>query len=221
VAGNPGWTSSLKVSFWVWLVACLVVLTLGQFGGRIVFFAAYVLATTSLPLFGGDWRGMRQSASGGMYLPAFSVYPITFNAIAMIFLKVNLIRIAAASPLILSFGTLAAFRLDQSPLLGAAVAAKLLLIMICAQPLFILFPISNTTNDTSRARLSTKLLLLVPTLLLLLGAAFAVFMSPNLMTVLVSYTLLLLLSILLFVAYRRAYRRGSFDLLTERSQRRF
>ncbi len=220
VAGNPGWTSSLKVSFWIWAVSCMVVLTLGQFSGTVVFFAAYVLATTSLPLFGGDWRGMRQSASGGMFLPAFSVYPISFNAIARIFLKVNLVRISTALPLIVTFGALAAYRLGQPPLSGVVVAAKLLAVLVCLQPLFVVIPISSTSNDTAQAPLWVKIFLLVPALILVVGAALAVFLSPSVGAVLASYVALLLFSVLVFAGYRRAYRRGRFDLLTERSSGR-
>jgi hypothetical protein len=220
VAGNPGWTHGLKVSFWIWVATCTVVLALGQFGGTIIFFAAYILATTSLPLFGGQWRGMRQSASGGMFLPAFSVFPISFNSIAMICLKVNLVRIVAASPLVISFAVLAAYKLDQPPVIGAVAAGKLLLILLCIQPLFVIFPISNTTNDTSSGRTWLKLLVLIPVLLALFGAAILIFLSSAPGVVLGCYALLMLLSVILFVVYRKAYRGGSFDLLTERSPRR-
>jgi hypothetical protein len=220
VAGNPGWTHGLKVSFWIWVATSTVVLTLGQFGGTIVFFAAYILATTSLPLFGGQWRGMRQSASGGMFLPAFSVFPISFNSIAMICLKVNLLRIIAASPLVISFAILAAYKLGLSPMSGAVVAGKLLLILLCVQPLFVIFPISNTTNDTSSGRTWLKLLFLIPLLLALFGAGFLVFLGSHPGVILLSYALLLLLSVIFFVLYRKSYRHGNFDLLTERSPRR-
>jgi len=219
VAGNPGWTHGLKVSFWIWVATSTVVLTLGQFGGTIIFFAAYILATTSLPLFGGQWRGMRQSVSGGMFLPAFSVFPISFNSIALICLKVNLVRIVAASPLVISFALLAAYKLGESPASGAMVAGKLLLILLSVQPLFVIFPISNTTNDTSSGRTWLKLLFLIPVLLGLFGAAFVVFVSSHPGIVLLSYAVLLLVSVIFFVLYRRSYRHGNFDLLTERSPR--
>lgn len=219
VAGNPGWTHALKVSFWIWFATSSVVFTLGQFGGTIIFFAGYILVTTSLPLFGGDWRGMRQSASGGVYLPAFSIYPIPFNSIARIFGKVNLIRIIAASPLILSFSVIAAYRLDQPLGAGLLNASKLLALLLCAQPMFILFPISRTTNDSLKARAVTKYLVLLPMLLLLIAAAIAAFLGPNPAIVLASYAIVLAISTLLFVSYRNAYRRGRFDLLTERSTR--
>jgi hypothetical protein len=220
VAGNPGWTHSFKVSFWIWLATSTVVLTLGQFGGTIIFFSAYILATATLPLFGGEWRGMRQSASGGMYLPAFSVFPITFNAIALIFLKVNLVRIAASVPFVLSFAALAAYRLGQGPVAGVIVAAKLLLILILVQPISILLPISHTTNFTANRRSVIKLLILIPAAFVLLGASFGVFVSTTIAGALCSYAVLLLTALLLMAGFKHAYRRGEFDLLTERSPRR-
>jgi hypothetical protein len=61
---------------------------------------------------------------------------------------------------------------------------------------------------------------LIPLLLALFGAAFVVFVGSHPGVVLLSYALLLLLSVVFFLLYRRSYRRGNFDLLTERSPRR-
>jgi hypothetical protein len=216
VAQNPGWTGSLQRSFWVWLTACVVVAFLGQLGGTVVFFSAYVLATASLPLFGGDWRGMRQIASAGVYLPAYSLYPISFNAVAKILLKVNIIRIAAAIPLVISFGTLSAYKLEIDPVAGAVFSVKLLTIFICLQPLFVLLPISSTTNDTARLHIIWWVLLFAG-LLGIFGAAAGVFISRSAAGVLASYATLGALSTTLFLLYRRAYRRGKFDLFNQRA----
>jgi hypothetical protein len=216
VAQDPGWTRSLKWSFWVWLVVSIIVLVFGNYG-TMVFFGAYLLGAATLPLFGGDWRGMRQSAAGGMFIPGYSLYPITFNEIARIFLKVNLVRILAASPLIVSFGAIAAFKLGHPPAEGAIVGMKLLGTIACLQPLLVLFPISSTTNDTSRM-LSSWLLVFLPILLLLGLSAFAVFLSDTAIGVFVGFGALSLFSGLLFVLYRRAYRAGKFDLLNPRSR---
>jgi hypothetical protein len=190
---------------------------LGQLGGTVVFFAAYVLATASMPLFGGDWRGMRQVASAGVYIPAYSLYPISFNAIARILLKVNVIRIGAALPLIVSFGALSAYRLESDPVAGALLAAKLLAILLCLQPLFVLVPISSTTNDTSRLPVLWWIFLFAPILLAIFGAAAAVFLSRTGLGTFASYAVLGALSTALFLLYRRAYRRGRFDLLSQRT----
>ena len=211
VAQDPGWTRSLKWSFWVWLIVSLVVFIFGDYG-TMVFFGAYVLGAATLPLFGGDWRGMRQTAAGGMFIPGYSLYPITFNEMALIFLKVNLVRIVAASPLVISFGAIAAFKLGHPPLDGAIVGMKLLATISCLQPLLVLFPISSTTNDTSRM-LGLWVLVFLPIILILGGAALAVFLSDTSLGVFVGFAALVLFSGLVFVIYRKAYRSGRFDLL--------
>lgn len=217
VAHDPGWTRSLKWNFWIWVIVCLVVLVFGRFGGTIVFFAAYVLGAASLPLFGGDWRGMRQSAAGGVYVPGYSLYPIQFNEMARIFLKVNLVRICAAIPFITSFGALAAWTLGHPPMMGAIIGAKLLGILLCAQPLFVVFPISATTNDTSRMS-GVWFLVFAPVFIVMAIAAMGVFFSGTVIGVILCYGLLMLLSGMLFLIYRNAYRKGKFDLLCQRSR---
>jgi hypothetical protein len=217
VAQEPGWTRSLKWSFWVWMIVSLLVAGFGKSFGTVVFFGAYVLGAATLPLFAGDWRGMRQSAAGGMFMPGYSLYPISFNEMARIFIKVNLVRILAASPLVVSFAALGAHQLGHSALGGAMIGTKLILLLICLQPLLALLPISSTTNDTSRM-LGIWLLVFLPLILVILAAALGVFLSDTKLGVIASYALLLMLSTLMFVVYRRAYRAGRFDLLNPRSR---
>jgi hypothetical protein len=217
VAQDPGWTRSLKWSFWVWMIVSLLVAGFGKSFGTVVFFGAYVLGAATLPLFAGDWRGMRQSAAGGMFMPGYSLYPISFNEMARIFIKVNLVRMLAASPLIVSFAALGAHQLGHPALGGAIVGAKLIGILICLQPLLALLPVSSTTNDTSRMP-GIWLLIFMPLILVILAAGLGVFLSDTRLGVLASYVLLIMLSCLIFVVYRRAYRAGRFDLLNPRSR---
>jgi hypothetical protein len=217
VAHDPGWTRSLKWSFWIWLVACVVVLGFGQYGGTIVFFAAYVLGAASLPIFGGEWKAMRQTATGGVFVPGYSLYPVAFNEIARILLKVNLVRICAASPFVISFAALAAYKLQHSPAVGAIIGLKLLCVLLSVQPLFVLVPISSTTNATSRMT-PIWFLVFLPVLLIMIGLIVAVFITGTILGVLAACSLLLLLAALLFAVYRRAYRKGRFDLLSERAR---
>jgi len=217
VAHDPGWTRSLKWSFWVWLIACVVVLGFGQFGGTIVFFAAYVLAAASLPVFGGEWKAMRQTPTGGVFLPGYSLYPVAFNEIARILLKVNLVRIGAASPFVISFAALAAYKLQHSPYIGAIIGVKLLCVLVSVQPLFLLVPISSTTNATSRMTV-IWFLVFAPVLLVMVAAIVGVFITTTFLGVVGACTLLLLLATFLFAIYRRAYRKGRFDLLSERTR---
>jgi hypothetical protein len=217
VAHDPGWTRSLKWSFWVWLIACVVVLSFGQFGGTIVFFAAYVLAAASLPVFGGEWKAMRQTPTGGVFLPGYCLYPVAFNEIARILLKVNLVRICAASPFVISFAALAAYKLQHSPTVGAIIGIKLVCVLVSVQPLFLLVPISSTTNATSRMT-AIWFLIFAPVLLIMIAAIVSVFITGTFLGVVAACTVLLLLASLLFAVYRRAYRKGRFDLLSERTR---
>jgi hypothetical protein len=195
----------------------LDVVGFGQYGGTIVFFAAYVLGAATLPIFGGEWKAMRQAAAGGIFIPAYSLYPVSFNEIAGILLKVNLVRICAASPFIISFATLAAYKLDHSPLVGAIIGAKLLAVFLSVQPLFVLVPISGTTNATSRMT-ATWFLVFAPILLVMIALVVAVFITGTVLGVLAACSLLFFLAACLFAVYRRAYRKGSFDLLSERAR---
>ena len=217
VAQDPGWTRSLKWSFWVWMIVSLLAAGFGKSFGMVVFFGAYVLGAATLPLFAGDWRGMRQSPAGGMFMPGYSLYPISFNEMARIFIKVNLVRMLAASPLIVSFAALGAYQLGHPALGGAMVGAKLIVLLICLQPLLALLPIHSTTNATSRM-IGIWLLVFLPLILVIIAAALGVFLSDTKLGVVVSYALLLMLSTLMFAVYRRAYRAGRFDLLNPRSR---
>lgn len=217
VAQDPGWSRGFRWSFWVWLVSCAVVFLLGRFGGTVVFFTAYVLVMACLPMFGGEWRGMRQAPAGGVFLPGYALYPIGFNSIALIFLKVNLIRMSAAIPFLVSFAALAAVSLGHGALAGAAIGVKVIGLLFALQPLLVLLPISSTTNDTSRMKL-TWVLVILPLLLGMIGVAAGVFLVASVGALASCYALLFMFSALLFVAYRRAYRRGRFDLLSQRSQ---
>ena len=217
VAQEPGWTRSLRLSFWVWLIVCLLVLAFGKSFGTIVFFGAYVLAAATLPLFASEWRGMRQSAAGGMFIPGYSLYPIEFNEMAKIFLKVNLVRMLAASPLIVSFAAIAAYKLGHSPVGGAVIGLKALGMLICLQPILVLLPISSSTNDASRM-LPLWIFGFLPIIVIILAASLGIFLSDTGLGVATSFALMLLLSTLLFVLYRRAYRASRFDLLNQRSR---
>jgi hypothetical protein len=217
VAHDPGWTRSLKWSFWIWLFVCLIVTIFGKFGGTIVFFAAYVLGAASLPLFGGEWRGMRQAAAGGVFIPGYSLYPISFNEIVRIFFKVNLVRICAAAPFIVSFAALAAYHLNHPPMVGVIIGAKVLGLLIALQPVFVLFPIWGTTNYPSRMALFW-FLVFAPIFVVMIGAIFGVFFSTKPAGILGSYCVLALFSGLSFALYRRAYRQGKFDLLSQRAR---
>ena len=111
-------------------------------------------------------------------MPGYSLYPIAFNEMARIFLKVNVVRILAAAPFIVSFGAIAAFKLKYPAFDGALVGLKLLVMLLCLQPLLVLLPISSTTNDTSRM-FRLWILVFLPVILIILACALGIFLSDT------------------------------------------
>lgn len=216
VAQKPGWTKRLRMTLVVWAICCVVVLLFGGYGGTLIFFTGYVLITASLPLFGGDWRGLRQTPSGNVFLPGFSVFPISFNEIARILVKINLLRILAVAPLLVSFAATAAFELGFTVLSGITIGAEIILLILCLQPVLILMPISKSTNDTSRMK-AIWVFVFLPLLMAVIGLSAAIFFSKSFFHQFVLFGLVLALSWFTFLLYRWSYRKGKFDLLSERS----
>jgi membrane protein implicated in regulation of membrane protease activity len=58
----------------------------------------------------------------------------------------------------------------------------------------------------------------LPIIVIILAASLGIFLSDTGLGVATSFALMLLLSTLLFVLYRRAYRASRFDLLNQRSR---
>ncbi len=215
VAENPGWSQSFRTGVWLWGLGAVAIWTFGNALGPIVYLPVYLLAATTLPLLGGNWRGLHGFPAGGVMLPAYAVYPISFNEISRTLAKVNLIRIAVAAPLLVSFGVLAAWKLRHPPLAGAIVSLKVLLLLLALQPVLNLLPISKATNDTTRMKVLWGFVFL-PVALMLVGLSFF-FLALNVGQGTIGiFGLIVLLSVATFSIYRRAFRRGKFDLLARR-----
>lgn len=215
VADHPRWTDSFRTGLWFWFGGAVIVFAFGSYGGFAVFFPAYLLATVSLPLLGGEWRGLQQFPNSGVFMPGYAVYPITFREIVVTLLKVNIIRTAIAVPFVIGFGMLASWKLGHSPLLGAAVGAKLLTLLIVLQPLMVLLPVSKSTNDTAKMRM-IWLFLIIPGVLILIGLSISLFFLTRPLTVIGIYAAILLVSLFLLVIYRSAFRKTKFDIFSKR-----
>lgn len=215
IAENPGWTASLRGSLWVFGAGAILIYFFGEYSGFIVFFPAYLLATAALPLLGGEWRGLQQFPSGGIFIPAYAIYPVSFGEITRVMLKVNLVRTVAAAPLMLVFGMLASWKLGHGLLPGVQITCKALALFLALQPLIVLFPIAKSTNDTSRWRWPRMFIVLF--LVLTLGAlCLAAFFLDTAISLLV-FGAVLVLSTAAFALYRSTFQRGRFDLLSTRS----
>lgn len=216
VAENPRWSQSFRTGLWLWGLGAVAVWSFGNSMGPAVYLPAYLFAALVFPLLGGEWRGLQGFPTGGAILPAYAVFPISFSDISRTLAKVNIIRICAAAPLLVGFGMFAAWRLNHPWHDGAAVSLKLLLLMLALQPVVNLLPISKATNDTTRMKALWGLVFL-PVALALVALSFFFFVLDAGQGAVGIFGIIALLSVATFAIYRRAFRRGKFDLLARRT----
>jgi hypothetical protein len=217
VAGIPGWTGKLRWGIVLTAISSVAVLFFGEQGGFIIFFPAYLIATALLPLSGNEWRGLQTAPTGGLFAPIYAMFPVSYDEILTVVLKVNVIRCVAAFPMLAIYGAIAAGVLHHPVLLGITLAAKVTVSSIALQPLFFALRISSGTNDSRTNRLSWHLLWIIPVILALAGCLFLVFNSKSDWTAAIFMIAVSILSLSIIVVQRRLYRFGKFDLLSSRS----
>jgi hypothetical protein len=218
VAGEPRWTGKLRWGMVLTAISSVAVLFFGEHGGFIVFFPAYLIATALLPLSGNEWRGLQCYPTAGLFAPIYSMFPVSYDEILTVVLKVNVIRCAAAFPMLATYGAISAAVLHQPALLGITLAAKVTVSSIALQPLFFALRISSGTNDTRINRLSWHLFWVIPLILALATCLFVVFNSKNDWMAAGCLVAASILSLSLVVMQRRLYRLGKFDLLSMRGE---
>lgn len=119
------------------LVACSVV-AVGSFvvlGDLIPIVAIAVPLILGVALF--TWSGFESRRSGGQLSPLHAPYPISYAEAARAMLKVNAVRLLVAGPAVLIAGTIAGRNAGLTPLEAAALAGKLWLMLVAAQPLLV------------------------------------------------------------------------------------
>jgi hypothetical protein len=218
VAGLPGWTGKLRWGIVLTAISSIAVLFFGEQGGFIIFFPAYLIATALLPLSGNEWRGLQTCPTGGLFAPIYAMFPISYDEILTVVLKVNVIRCAAAFPMLAVYGAISAGVLHHPVLLGITLAAKVTVSSIALQPLFFALRISSGTNDTRTGRLLWHLLWIIPMILALAGCLFFVFNSKNDWKAAIFMVAASILSLSLILVQRHLYRSGKFDLLSTRNE---
>jgi hypothetical protein len=176
-----------------------------------------LIATALLPLSGNEWRGLQTAPTGGLFAPIYAMFPVSYDEILTVVLKVNVIRCVAAFPMLAIYGAIAAGVLHHPVLLGITLAAKVTVSSIALQPLFFALRISSGTNDSRTNRLSWHLLWIIPVILALAGCLFLVFNSKSDWMAAIFMIAVSILSLSIIVVQRRLYRFGKFDLLSSRS----
>jgi len=218
VAGTPRWTSRLRWGMLITAISSVAVLFFGEHGGFIVFFPAYLIGTALLPMSVNEWRGLSTYPTAGLFSPIYAMYPIGYDEILAIVLKVNVLRCAAAFPVLATYGAIVAGVIHEPVIMGITIAAKIAVAAMALQPLFFVLRISAGSNDTSTRRLSWHLLWIIPLILMLTFGTFIVFTTKNDWLAAVCLVALSIVSLAIVVLQRSLYRRGKFDLLTVRSE---
>ena len=152
---------------------------------------------------------------GGAFVPAYSIVPITFDEIAHVVFKFNLVRTLVVSPLLVAFTVFCGWRMGFSLPQSFVFAAKVVGLLLAMQPLLLILPFSKTTNDISGRKFFAAFVLL-PLLMAFAGFSVIFFSSQEVPWIIGSFLTIVTASLMLFLSYRWAYRSNRFDLLTLR-----
>jgi hypothetical protein len=168
VGEAPGWTGLWKTAA---LIAAIgVVLGLGGAPAWVQIVGMGLSTMIALPLFGGEWQGLRPSATGGQSSPLYGGYPVSFRDSFAIALKVNALRCAAWLPLACA-QSVALYRHDP----GAAIllTVKLMGLLVAAQPLFLVWKFAQAAGFIARSSLFSPRVLLAGLFVLAFAASAA------------------------------------------------
>jgi hypothetical protein len=216
VAANPGWTAGLKTAALAVVIGAGLIAALGSWGSWVLFVAGGLALVCAVPVAGGGWRGLRSCPTGGVFGPAYSVYPLAYGEMAWVILKVNALRILAACPLLAFLGAVAGWRLQGTMTVGLWIAVKAAALGLATQPLIVAARFGGGTNDTKRFKMRWLLLLvplLITGLVALLAAAVALFLLEDLVHAAACLGVIALLSATALWLHSAGWNRSWFDLL--------
>ncbi len=216
VGGTPRWTRKLRWGMLIAATCSVFVLFFGEHGGVIIFFPAYLIATALLPMSANEWRGLGTYPTAGLFSPIYAMYPISYDEILAVVLKINVLRCAAASPVLAIYGAVVAGVLHEPVMMGISLATKVAVAAMALQPLFLVLRISAGTNDTKARRLFWHLFWILPLTITLGVCMFIVFTAKNDWIAAGCLVALSVLSFAIVFFQRWLYRQAKFDLLTVR-----
>jgi hypothetical protein len=144
---HPTWTSQLRWSIGVLAVISIVAALLGKAHvGEMVFLVAFVFGQGSLPILTGGAGFSAWPCGGNLTAPQFAFAPISFDEMFGVTLKINLLRTLIATPIWVAFTAGMTHVLGNSPVAGAILAFKIMLILAALQPfLFAVWLASSIT----------------------------------------------------------------------------
>ncbi|HVU34909.1 MAG TPA: hypothetical protein VHE61_15860 [Opitutaceae bacterium] len=115
----------------------------------IVWLPVVGLVFFALPVFGGDWAGLKPVASSGGQMGAYAFLPVGFFQIVGTVCYINLLRSVLAFPLLV---VAARYGYTVAPMpwpQALGVGGRLFVIILTVMPVWTVLAISKTTNDSS------------------------------------------------------------------------
>ena len=216
----PGWTRRfLQACLLVLAAPCLAWLARGAVAQPGWILGLGTLAGLGLitPIFGGGWSAFTLVPLAHRATAICNTWPVSLRELRGCVLKLNLTRYLFALPCWLFAGGGGAAFFGDPIYSGVVIAGKCWLLALALQPFFLTFKYSASTNDTSSGCLFIVAVFALG--LAVVAAALTTAMlcldADKFAQWLIACAALAILSWLLEMAYRRAWRAQQFDLLAK------
>jgi hypothetical protein len=213
--GQLGWTRALWTGTACVALASLAGATLGRTGQAIFLVGLFIALNVAVPVLGSGFAAFSSVFHSGAHTPLYAGLPIGYSELSRLLLKVNLLRIAAFTPVALAAGWMSTWIFRPAVANGVELAFRLLVVLLCWQPTLAALRFSAGTNDTRRGFWRTLKLvaLFIPLGLLIFGLGAACLFVPTLGWAALSALGTAVASLGVFVLYGWLYNRNVFDLM--------
>jgi hypothetical protein len=135
------------------------------------------VAATATPMVGGYWPGFSPTADSTMHRPIYATYPIGYQEISQLMLKVHLTRIILSLPFLPFLAILTARAYGASAGFGMVAGLVCMYFYLAVQPLYVALWFSKGTNDSQSYNWQKQAMkfLAVSAVFAILGLAVAMF----------------------------------------------
>ncbi|HZC24856.1 MAG TPA: hypothetical protein VE866_16070 [Candidatus Binatia bacterium] len=209
---SKNWRSASIIS----LAGIALTLAMPSVPSWLLFLPMIVAGFMSAPILGGSWVGFKGPFTSGFWLPAYSVFPLSYTEISRVMLKTNYVRIFTWAPLAIAYSLALSHRLGYSFAHGARIGADVICIVLALQPVIIAGRFSAGTNDTRQINWQTVsfLVLALALLVTILAAVFTTFIAATVLVQGCAVVVLFVTGFVGWIAYKLLFERGRIDTLS-------
>lgn len=221
------WSKRWRTGVWIAAAGILVTSLSPQklVPGWILTSIVVIAAFWGMPVLGGFWQAFQGAPTSGFLTAAYAAFPIGYGQITRVMVISNLVRILCFAPIFMGHVVALEVHYGGASIYGAAIAIKLLLMIIVFQPLTIPGHISANSNDTRIMRRPMFLLFLFG-LVLLAVTVLAVLVLFDVVHIserevfahAVAVVVIAACSLSMWAVYGQLFNRGIFDVLAKPQQ---